>query len=215
MWGRRGMGFETSQWSGQKVVRKFSYFQPRFLLLFFVAFRRYPVLFIRSITYNSFTVLGCLIKAPFPQDCATGHRYLRSPAFGDLYLAGPISLANYSSSPSLVCSRATSADETHKFKVYVRTVKAIDKDVELTWIYDLHLRMGPKKFYDITEWQLVRFWCFIVLCDFTHVLLCNIFLLLHRMFVAPKEINHHHHHLLNQHLHLNIVWIVRPKGRSL
>lgn len=77
----------------------------------------------------------------------------------DTYLGGPISLAQFSNSPTVRCQRSIS-NGSLKFRVVVSTIKALDEMTELTWPYSFgrmsevdatKLNLHPKE-----DWQLVN-----------------------------------------------------------
>lgn len=130
----------------------------------------------RSLTSNSFTILGWLVTAPSPEDCTTGHRYLRSPVDGNLYLGGPISLGQFSKTPTVRCQRALNHPG-----VQVTTVCPLEPGSDVKWTYFKNSKkkvdavdgnaVDPVNFlFSIKEWQLVRHSC--EFCLF-YVLLCT------------------------------------------
>lgn len=104
-------------------------------------------------------VLGWLVKAPSPEKCPTGHRYLRSAAGTEeypLYLAGPVSLANFDPENRVLFKKCVSGQEPHINKVYINKVRGrkVVEGQEILWSYSLNSndRQRPN-FHPENEWQ--------------------------------------------------------------
>lgn len=106
-------------------------------------------------------MLGWLVRVPDVSQCQTAHRYLRSPVAKHLYLGenfylgGPLSLANWSNTPTIKGIRSDLKTLPGKFGYQVATLKPMPPGTEVTWNYGLHIEpnLNPKN-----EWQLVCGW---------------------------------------------------------
>lgn len=106
--------------------------------------------------------MGWLAKAPPAATCPTGHRYLRSPCCRldkeDIYLGGPLSLANFDVVNRVNVNRCLSVIEPRRYKVEI--VKAPGRKItvgqEVLWSYNLNAtKRSCPNFSPQNEWQLV------------------------------------------------------------
>jgi len=116
----------------------------------------------RKLTLNNPGIMGWLARVPSVEECPTGHRYLRSLCCTDtndnIYLGGPISLANFDEVDRVECKRFISTIEPRRNKMSVTRVhgRRIVAGMEVLWSYnsDAAKRANPN-LYPQNEWQLV------------------------------------------------------------
>lgn len=106
--------------------------------------------------------MGWLARVPSQDACPSGHRYLRSPWMYDcqqnVYLGGPISLANYNEVPRVTCQRAVSNLEPRRNKIIVTKYpkRKITAGQEVVWSYNLKSAgKSSSNIFHHKEWQLV------------------------------------------------------------
>ena len=118
--------------------------------------------FYRLLSANNTAILGWLARIPSPKTCPTSHRYLRSSFLleedEDLYLGGPISMANYDKVNRVICIRCLSSNEIRRNKVavYKAPGRKIIPGQEVVWSYNLNAtKRKYQRFYHQKDWQLV------------------------------------------------------------
>lgn len=106
--------------------------------------------------------MGWLARVPSVEECPTGHRYLRSLCCRDtddnIYLGGPISLANFDVVDRVECKRFISTIEPRRNKMSVTRVRGrrLVPGMEVLWSYNLDATKKAKpNLSPQNEWQLV------------------------------------------------------------
>lgn len=79
--------------------------------------------------------MGWLARAPSEGQCATGHRYLRSPVEPNLYLGGPISLANRDDVSRISINMPFNKTSSSRGLVTVFKLRTLPPGSELLWSY--------------------------------------------------------------------------------
>lgn len=115
------------------------------------------LLFFRTVTAGSVArkSMGWLAVAPQPQECPTGHRYLRSPLSSKSYLGGPLSLCNWSESCTVNCLAHINCNKSGKYNFHCNSLPPL---TPLEWNYGIMYQRGAKKFPTMFEkdiWHLV------------------------------------------------------------
>jgi len=98
--------------------------------------------------------MGWLAVAPKPEECPTGHRYLRSPIAEKSYLGGPVSLANWDKTreSTVRCHAHINCGETSKY--FMITVKPLAPLTPITWNYGFTRQDTYPPLHDISKWLL-------------------------------------------------------------
>lgn len=121
-----------------------------FLSVFFFSFHR-------SVTEScvAMKTMGWIARAPKPDECPTGHRYLRSPICATSYLGGPLSLANWAR-PNLctikcLAHRSCSGNGKYNFV----TMRPLPPLTPIEWQYGYQRLQEYPNLHGSQKWRLV------------------------------------------------------------